>query len=194
MAKRTGVKAYRRATLPKRAAARAYRLGEVLELTGGQIRVGPVRAVLLTESAFVFLQRVVHEQMPELVKYGFYEMGFRAGLDLSKETRRARDKESGFRLAVESYRQAGYGDVEVISYDLDKPEIRLAGHSLIEASAALQSGIYLTPRSVDHYSRGLFAGLVSELLGKEVICEELKCEFRGDGACEFTILPFGGMG
>lgn len=54
------------------------------------------------------------------------------------------------------------------------------------------SEIYRTPRAVDHYSRGMFAGLMSGLLGMEVICEELRCEYRGDDACEFTILPFGG--
>lgn len=160
----------------------------------GRLRVGSARAVLLSESAFAYLQRVIHEQMPELVKYGFYEMGFRSGIDLSKEAGDSRDTEEAFRRSVEAYRAAGYGDIEVVSFDLEGPEIVLRGRNLFESSAARQSGIHLTRRAVDHYSRGMFAGLASQLLGREVICEEMKCEFRGDNVCEFTIVPFGGIG
>ncbi len=42
---------------------------------------------------------------------------------------------------------------------------------------------------MDHYSRGMFAGFMSYLIGREVVCEEMPCEFRGDGACEVVILP-----
>lgn len=158
------------------------------------LRVGSVRAVLLSESAFVFLQRVIHEQMPELVKYGFYEMGFRAGIDLSKEIGKSQNPEEAFRRSVEAYRAAGYGEIEVVSFDREGPEVVLRGRNLFESSAARQSGIYLTRRAVDHYTRGMFAGLASQILGREVICEEMRCEFRGDDACEFTIVPFGGFG
>lgn len=168
--------------------------GEARRAATDQLRVGSVRAVLLSESAFAYLQRVIHEQMPELVKYGFYEMGFRSGIDLSKEAGRGQDPEEAFRRSVDAYRAAGYGEIEVVSFEVEGPEIVLRGRKLFESSAARQSGIYLTRRAVDHYSRGIFAGLASQLLGREVICEEMKCEFRGDDACEFTVVPFGGIG
>jgi len=161
---------------------------------GDLLRVGSARAVLFSESAFIFLQRVIHEQMPELVKFGFYEMGFRAGIDLSKVAGKSKDPEEAFRRSVEAYKTAGYGDIEVVSCDLEGPEIHLRGRNLFESSAARQSGIYPTRRAVDHYSRGIFAGLASQLLGREVICEEMTCQFRGEDACEFTILPFAGGG
>ena len=131
--------------------------------------------------------------MPELVKWGFYEMGYRAGLDLARTARQPGGSEEGaFRYCVEAYRQTGYGDIEVTQFDLARPEAILRGRNLLESSAARHSNIFATPRAVDHYSRGLFAGLFSQLLGKEVICEELQCEYRGDPYCEFIVLPFGG--
>ncbi len=180
--------------MAKRTRPKRYSLADDLEIgTTGELRVGPVRAVLITESAFVFLQRVIHEQMPELLKYGFYEMGYRAGLDLSKQVKAiTHEPEEAFRYAVETYRQAGYGDVRIVHYDLKEPQVRLEGHNLLESSAARRSEIFRTPRAVDHYGRGFFAGLISQLVGKEVICEEMRCEFRGDDACEFVILPLGG--
>jgi hypothetical protein len=160
--------------------------------TDGVLRIGQARAILMTESAFVFLQRVIHENMPELLTYGFYEMGYRAGLDLVDSGRAPGDvPEEAFRELVQTYRRAGYGHIDVVDFDLAKPEAHLRGTNLLESSAAKRSGIYRSPRAVDHYTRGLFAGLFSRLLGKEVICEELECEYRGDGACEFTVLGFG---
>lgn len=157
----------------------------------GVLRVGAARAVLMTESAFVFLQRVLHENMPELSRYGFYEMGYRAGLDLSKAFEPALStSEAAFRAAVRAYQQAGYGRIEVVHFDIAKPEARLIGHDLLEAAAARHAGIHRSPRCVDHYSRGMLAGLFSRVLGKQVICEELRCEYRGDDACEFVILGY----
>ncbi len=172
-----------------------YTLADILSSEGGILKIGGARGVLLTESAFAFMQKVIHEQMPEFIKYGFYEMGYRAGIDLAKSSRRAGESaEERFRYCVETYRQAGYGDIDVVSFDLEKPEATLRGHNLIETAAARQSGIFRSPRAVDHFTRGLFAGLFSQLLGKEVICEELACEFRGDDACQFAVLAFGGEG
>ena len=158
----------------------------------GVLRVGSVRAMVMTESAFGFIQRVMYEQMPEFMVYGFYEMGYRAGIDLSETIRGAGAAEEAFRAFVENYRQFGYGDIEVVEFDFSKPEALLRGRNLIEANLARTSGIFRTPRTVDHYSRGMFAGLFSKLLGKEVICEELACQYRGDPACEFSVLGFGG--
>ena len=170
-----------------------YSLTDVLTTEKGELRVGDVRCIIMTESAFTFLQQVIAEQAPELVKYGFYDMGYRAGRDLARTARRVADTpEEAFRFLVEIYQQSGYGEMEVVAFDLSKPEARLRGHNLMESTAAAKSGIYRTPRAVDHYSRGMVAGLFSELLGMEVVCEEMACEYRGDDACEFVVLPFGG--
>jgi len=178
--------------MPRKNHKSGYDVTQILTSEGGILRVGSARATLLTESAFVFMQRVIHEQMPEFTNYGFYEMGYRAGLDLSRTVRRAGDAEKAFRAFIETYRQSGYGNIEVVAFDFDKPEVLLRGRNLIEAAAARDSGIFRTPRAVDHYSRGMFAGLFSQLLGKEVICEELSCQYRGDPACEFSVMAFGG--
>src|SRR5512140_1474325 len=92
----------------------AYSLQDVLTTEQGILRVGDVRGVIMTESAFVLLQQVIHENAPQLLKYGFYEMGYRAGLDLAQTAGRRTDTpEEAFRYFVEMYRQSGYGDLEV---------------------------------------------------------------------------------
>jgi predicted hydrocarbon binding protein len=166
---------------------------EALHSEEGMLTLGNVRVVVMTEAAYVFLLRVIHEHAPHVVKYAFYDMGYRAGVDMMGTLQeRARDPEGAFRYFVETYRQAGYGDIGVEGFDLSRQEALVRGRNLFEADVARKSGIYRSPRVVDHYSRGMFAGFMSSLLGREVICEETKCQFRGDEQCEFVILPFAG--
>jgi len=156
----------------------------VLELRGG-------RVIVMTERAYILLLQVMYEHAPHVLKYAFYDMGYRAGIDMRAAlAERADDPERVFEGFVEQYTQAGYGNLEITHFDLAAPEARLSGTALFEAGLAPKAGIYRTPRVVDHYSRGMLAGFMSELLKREVVCEEVACQFRGDPRCEFVILPF----
>ncbi|TAK34507.1 MAG: hypothetical protein EPO21_09440 [Chloroflexota bacterium] len=173
--------------------AGAYSLKQILTTEKGILHLGPTRAVVMTESAFVFLLRVLHENAPHILKYALYDMGYRAGNQMaSARPSQSETPEESFHLLVETYKQAGYGNLEVLEYDLSVPRARLRGTHLLESSAACEADIYRSPRAVDHYTRGMLAGLMSNTLGHQVVCEEIACEFRGDPACEFVILPFGG--
>jgi predicted hydrocarbon binding protein len=170
--------------------ATAYSMLSTLQAANGELMIGGARAILMTEDAYALLLRVIHEHAPHVVKYAFYDMGFRSGRVMMESlAQRASDPEAAFRYFVEMYRQTGYGDLEVTSFDLSKPEATLRGTNLFEAGLVGKTGIYRSPRTVDHYTRGMFAGFLSSLAGREVICEELACQFRGDPACEFVVLP-----
>lgn len=170
--------------------AAEYSLMETLKSKEGTLWLGGARVIIMTEEAYVFLLKVIQEQSPHIVKYAFYDMGYRSGEQLMLALKeRTQDPEKAFRYFVETYRQAGYGNIEVTSFDLSKPEASLRGKNLFESGLAKKANIYRSPRTVDHYSRGIFAGFMSVLTGKEVVCEEMACEFRGDDACEFVILP-----
>ncbi len=176
-------------------ASEGHSVTESLESRNGMLMLGPARAILVTEQAYVFLLRVIHEHAPQVVKYAFYDMGYRAGEQLMVALdARARNPEQAFRHFVRTYTEAGYGSIEVTSFDLSKPEATLRGTNLFEAGLVGEAGICRSPRTVDHYSRGMFAGFLSALLGQDVVCEEMACQFRGDEACEFVILPFDNRG
>ncbi len=168
-----------------------YSLQRMLRTERGVLSLGPVRAALTTLSAYVFMIKVLHEHAPHALKYAFYDMGYRVGEDLMNVLAGAAENaEESFIYLVETYKQAGYGNMEVVRFDLSKPEARVAGTNLFETEVARSSGVYRTPRCVDHYSRGMFAGFLSSLLKREVVCEEITCQFRGDERCEFLVLPF----
>lgn len=171
--------------------ASEYSLQGILRSEHGTLAIGGTRAVLTTRAAYVLMMKILHEHAPHALNYAFYDMGYRVGEELMGALAGAAgDPERAFRYLVETFKQAGYGDLAVESLDMSLPEAKLAGTNLFEVEVARASGIYRTPRSVDHYSRGMFAGFMSSLVGKEVSCEEVACQFRGDDRCEFVILPF----
>src|SRR5262249_10167828 len=136
-----------------------------------------------------FLLQVIHEHAPHIVKYALYDMGYRAGAEvMGALAERSSGPEGAFRYFVETYRQAGYGNLEVVNFDLCKPEITMRGTNLIEPWLANKAGIYRPPRAVHPYNRGMLAGFMSPLIGREAIAEELACQYRGDLACQFVLL------
>lgn len=171
--------------------ASEYTIGNILRSEDGVMMLGEARAVLMTEAAYTFMMKVLGEHAPHALKYAFYDMGYRVGEQLMDVLAGSTERpEKAFRYLVETYRQAGFGDMEVLDFDMERSEARLAGTNLFEVQVARASDIYRTPRCVDHYSRGMFAGFLSNLLRREVVCEELACQFRGDERCEFIVMPF----
>ncbi|MGQ9675004.1 MAG: hypothetical protein ACUVX1_05000 [Chloroflexota bacterium] len=149
-----------------------------------------VRAAILPLPAFALLLQVIYEHAPEIIKYAFYDMGYRAGFALMEGVGELRqDPERAFRALVENYQRMGYGELEGLEFDLSRPEARLQGQRLFETEMAKMAGVYRSPRATSHYTCGMLAGFVSCLLGREVVCEEVLSEFRGDGVSEFVILP-----
>lgn len=167
-----------------------YNIEEVLKSQDGVLTVAGARAVVFTAGAFTDIVRVLHEHSPHVLKYALYDMGYRTGESLVESL--SVDYESpkkAFVNLVETYKQSGYGDIEVKEFDPEEPRARIVGTNLFESGLAADSGVFRTPRAADFYSRGMFAGFMSKLFGKEIICEELKCQFRGDDKCEFVVMP-----
>ncbi len=157
----------------------------------GVLRQQGNRVIVMTEHAYILLLQVIHEHAPEILKYAFYDMGYRVGVDLLAGVSDYADgPQEAFTHFIAQYMQAGYGELTITHFDMEAPEAQLTGHHLFEATIAPQTNVYRSPRAVDHYSRGIFAGFMSALLQREVICEEIACEVRGDPACEFVVLPF----
>lgn len=168
-----------------------YRLMDVIDTKEGILTVGPARKMLFSAQAYIYLVRSIYQHAPHAVKYLLYDVGYQTGLQyMSSLANLSVDMETLVRLGISTFTQAGYGHFELVEYDLDQRYIRIIGKNLFEASLSNEIGIYRTPRTVDHYSRGMFAGLFSKLLGEEVVCEEMRCEARGEEACEFVVMPF----
>src|SRR5690348_10704202 len=121
----------------------AARVGGVVEQSAGVLAVRGGRVIVMTEEAYILLLRIIHEHAPHIIKYAFYDMGYRAGVDIMAGlTESDLAPEDAVQRFVERYVQAGYGDLAVTHFDLAAPEARLSGVNLFEAGLAPKAGIY----------------------------------------------------
>src|SRR5690348_16315966 len=121
----------------------AARVGGVVEPSAGVLAVRGGRVIVMTEEAYILLLRIIHEHAPHIIKYAFYDMGYRAGVDIMAGlTESDLAPEDAVQRFVERYVQAGYGDLAVTHFDLAAPEARLSGVNLFEAGLAPKAGIY----------------------------------------------------
>ena len=167
--------------------------GEVsyTQASQGILTLRGVRSVVMPLPAFTFLLQIVYEHSPEIVKYAFYDAGYRAGFaTIQAQGGLGGNPERTLLKMIDNFQRMGYGRLEVTKYDLSKPEIEVRGTHLFETDLAREANIFRTPRAVSHYTRGVLAGFVSCLLGEEVICEELQSEYRGDESSLFVIVPY----
>ena len=82
----------------------------------------------------------------------------------------------------------GFGIMEIIKFDEKTSSFIIANKTTPYAKEYLklfgkQKG------SIDHYFAGLFCGTFSEMMKKELICQETQCIAKGDKVCLFETRP-----
>jgi len=161
----------------------------------GAILVGGARMCLIDiVGGFFSIWRCIHEETPERAKHVLYEAGARgaksfvqSALLLGQITKDG----IGFKNAVKAYARAGFGGFKVkrISFKKGTARIECERPMAFEAYALVQNGIESDVPACD-YSRGVFAGFMIELAGREdVVCTEEKCRAMGAEKCLFVVEP-----
>ncbi len=85
---------------------------------------------------------------------------------------------------IQAAKALGWGQVEVFTVNKKRLVGKVKMRSCFEA--LLKSG---RNEKVCHWTRGIVAGFLSEVIGKPVEAVELKCAAAGDEMCEFEIKP-----
>lgn len=95
--------------------------------------------------------------------------------------------DSGFREAVETYSEAGFGDFHIQDLDIHKGFARITCRDSFEGWAVLNS----RKRSripICFYSSGVLLSFLKNLSGKsDLVVAETHCIAKGDAACEFVL-------
>ena len=77
---------------------------------------------------------------------------------------------------------AGYGKVEYVKIDFEKPEATIRMHGLLTPSEIDKSDV-----PVCHLERGVLTGFIECITKKICNGQEVKCVTMGDEFCEFFI-------
>ncbi len=152
-------------------------------------RVAIMRDVLLRSAKEELIRRIGPEATDALLYNIGFEMGEGAGEDHMRMARSVgiEDPEDVLKLVtVPLFKTLGYGEAD-LSLGEDGGSIKL--YRNIECEAAGTVG-----RASCSLIRGMWAGVLTSILGREVTVEEVKCTAAGDGYCELRIILKGVRG
>jgi len=143
-----------------------------------------VRVVIMRAGTFVDLQKQIEKILGVDASALFYEAGIRAGRESTRVLLEEWD-ERGIDFLKRwgrFYRSAGVGwfKLEDINIDFENEN----GHLRIKQSFIAEE-YSKSNRPVCHFLCGFFSGVLQEVLGEKVTCEEVKCIAKGDEYCEF---------
>jgi predicted hydrocarbon binding protein len=97
------------------------------------------------------------------------------------------DKRKLFEFNVGQGEIVGMGAFKVAIFDTDKNIFIITGDSTLAIEYSKFFGQQKEP--IDHFLRGVMAGLMEVLIDKKMFCYETKCIAKGNTICEFIIKP-----
>ena len=148
-----------------------------------------VRVVIMRAGTFVDLQKQIEAILDDDASALFYEAGIRAGRESTKvllEEWEERGMEflkkwGGF------YQSAGVGWFKIvdinINFEKENGYIRVKQSFITEEYGE-------SDQPVCHFLCGFFSGVLQEVLGEKLTCEEVKCTAKGDQYCEFKLRKY----
>ena len=148
-----------------------------------------VRVVIMRAGTFVDLQKQIEAIHGGDASALFYEAGIRAGRESTKVLLEEWE-ERGMEFLKkwgEFYQSAGVGwfKIEDININFEKEY----GYIRVKQSfIAEEYGKSNQP--VCHFLCGFFSGVLQEVLGEKLTCEEVKCVAKGDRYCEFKLRKY----
>ena len=144
--------------------------------------------VVNTESVAVIISQV----MKTLGRGGeaiLYSAGFEVGQMAYRTIQRIyspRTPEEALDWFGRHFRGLGHFDLRSRSLDADRGKVILT----LDRSFETQYRDARKEGRGCHYVRGLIAGFVSALLDQpDAVCDEIHCQSRGSGECEFVVHP-----
>lgn len=151
----------------------------------GAISVYELRLVTM---AFVSLREIQKEMLEELGGRGvqiIYTSSKKGGYELAKQLSSVMGV-SGSKaidlLVIGCRDLTGWGNFKLVDYKSDEKKaiFQVTNGPFAETKAKAESC---------HFTRGLIAGAMEQILGGEIDAVETKCASKGDAYCEFVVQP-----
>lgn len=93
------------------------------------------------------------------------------------------NKEKKIKLIEDYFTASGWGKIEHLKIDLEKKQALI----IVENSPFAIKLKGKTKNPVDHYLRGIIAGLMEEAFQEKVECIETECKAIGNSTCKFIV-------
>ena len=154
------------------------------------LKIRENRAVIIRDIGYKGLLVGIRKRFGSAAEAFLYYLGFEAGREYGKDHKKMA-KELGIEdpakiydiISATMFNSVGYGRMETIKFDSKKPYALIRVHHSFECE--LERGVN---KPYSHLVREMIAGVITELLGKEMHAEEIKCITKGDPYCEFEVI------
>ncbi|RKO66679.1 V4R domain-containing protein [Desulfofundulus salinus] len=164
---------------------------EIVIREGHMLKIAGERAMLMPMATYASILASIREHAPHVLVHVLYDAGFRSGLRLARRARKMYPEAlECLNILLDELKQHGLGHMELISLEADAGKAVIRCHDSFQVDSISKYGeLYRTPRVVCDLLRGTFAACLTELLQREIFCEEVQCQSMGYPCCEFLTLP-----
>lgn len=165
--------------------------GEIVTREGHMLKIAGDRAMLLPMATYASILGSIKEHAPHVLVHVLYDAGFQSGLRLARRARKMYP-EAGecLNILLDELKQHGLGRMELVSLKPGAGRALIRCHDSFQVDSIKKYGeLYRTPRVVCDLLRGIFAAFLTELLQKDIFCEEIQCQSMGNSCCEFLTMP-----
>ena len=131
------------------------------------------RAQLFTKNQVLSLLRIFTDEMERLQEGSVEKTGRRYAQGLTGD----------LQACLDQFGAGGLGKLELEQLVEGNQQAIFKGAELLQGVGRRST------RSIDEFTRGFLAGVVSRLCGAEINCEEISCVAKGDNVCRFVVTP-----
>ena len=144
-----------------------------------------VRSIIILGEDFQKMIKAMQERLGKIAGVYLYHLAFSGGKYMGNYIKSMLKLKERDLIAevLKIYQAAGWGRIELVKFDIDRPELIIRVYGSIECSAFKGLG-----KPASHFMRGHLSGLLSSLLDTNITLIETKCIAKGDPYCEFSLL------
>ncbi|MCS7135881.1 MAG: V4R domain-containing protein [Nitrososphaerota archaeon] len=149
------------------------------------------RAIILRRPGYEGFIVGIRERFGTAGEAFLYHTGYQAGIrygrvhqDLASRLGIKDPIQIIHKLGVPTYASIGLGKLEIVEASPAFCRLIIRAYENFECELGIGS-----KKPYSNFVRGVFAGFIAQLFGKQMKAEELKCIAKGDPYCEFEITP-----
>lgn len=165
--------------------------GFIADYISFPLKIRGNRAIIIRDIGYKGLIAGIRDKFGTGAEAFLYYLGFEAGKEYGRDHKKIAG-EIGLKdpakihdiISAAIFNSVGYGLMETIKFNSERPYALIRVYHSFECELGLKSN-----KPYSHLIRGMIAGVISELLGKEMLVQEIKCIAKGDSYCEFEVIP-----
>lgn len=166
------------------------KLSQILTKDGVSISIAGERALVISINALGLLMKTIYNAAPHILEHVFYESTYYSSeLEYENVQKYFTDTYELLNYLLNNANRLGNIRYEIIKYDPENKTATIRGHGSYMAEIFKKNNLFFSPKVSCAAARGRLSAYFTKAWGKEIVCEEMKCEAFGDEFCEFILLP-----